>query len=442
MEYTRIEFVAVNVLNIVPYSIIFLYALKNSIRFSRRATLIITAVICVAYGAVNGIIADLPQRDFYGVIVSAVLIGLSVVLIKTNLGYLIFIVIALKNCQTVVRVLAGYLEYLLWPENTHILYCWSCAVTTIMCECLLLPPIVMTIKKYFRTEESRKENSVYWKFIWTVPFFFYCTWIFMYFISDTDLVRVPQPVNSVFMLFSYTIQLIIYAAIAVAIEKSHQEVKLHDEIYVKEIQLFQYNNISRKIDYVNRLHHDLRHHLVVLSSMAAEGEQDKLKEYLKEQLEIVDMQSKLRYCKNEILNILLVYYYDKCHSAGIDYRVDLAIPENIQLSESETTVVFGNLIENAYEACQRQTEGERSIQIRGRRIGYSVVFSIENTVPAGYSFIDADIIESSKRKGSGIGIMSCKAVIEDKNGAVKFVLDKNFMAEFSIPITEPAQSPL
>lgn len=435
MAYSKIEFFIFNILNTAPYIAVFLYAFKNRFRFSSNVTVIISAVLCGAYIITSGLITYYIHIHFYGYILFAFLICTAAFLIKASWMHLIFIILVLKNCANFVVVVSKYLEYLICPDKALDLYCWTYSAAMFLCQSILLPIIVVIAKKYFVSDLLSEKRSESWKFVWIIPLFFYYTWVFIfYFDEDTPLDRALQPENSIFLLFSIVAQMIIYSCLGIMAEKSCLATENQEKLYATELQLLQYRSISKRIDYANQMRHDLRHHLITISSLANESSLDKLTDYLQKQLEITERQTKIRYCKNEILNILLVYYSDKCLSGGIDYRVDLLIPEDFNLDESDTTIVFGNLLENAYEACTKQTEGERNITIRGRKIGYSVVFSIENTVPENYTFSDVDVIQSTKRRGEGVGTKSCKRIIESKNGSIRLTSQEKFIVEFNIPL--------
>mgnify|MGYP000396942781 CR=1 FL=1 len=78
------------------------------------------------------------------------------------------------------------------------------------------------------------------------------------------------------------------------------------------------------------------------------------------------------------------------------------------VSDTEVTVILGNLLENAVEACLREKNGKCSIRLRiFRKDKSSLVFLTDNTCSGTVRFdADGKTPLSSKRKGVGIGVSS------------------------------------
>ena len=102
-------------------------------------------------------------------------------------------------------------------------------------------------------------------------------------------------------------------------------------------------------------------------------------------------------------------------------------------------MVFGNLFENAVEACLRQNGANPFISVKLGISGKgSVVISIKNS----YDHIiykKDDVFMSSKRHAEGIGIHSVRRITEKYSGSAKFNYDP-YVFEASVLLNPAAQT--
>jgi nitrogen fixation/metabolism regulation signal transduction histidine kinase len=82
--------------------------------------------------------------------------------------------------------------------------------------------------------------------------------------------------------------------------------------------------------------------------------------------------------------------------------------------------VLGNLLENAVEACQRQTAGERRIQVRGQTTQSTLAVTIDNTYETAPEKDRRGRFRSMKHSGPGIGTESVKNIVARYNGVINF----------------------
>ena len=57
-------------------------------------------------------------------------------------------------------------------------------------------------------------------------------------------------------------------------------------------------------------------------------------------------------CKNLIVDAICRYYEALCKQAGILFTCNTVLPCELLISVVELTIIFGNLLENAYEAAK------------------------------------------------------------------------------------------
>ncbi len=435
--YTNLEYLLAEILNFVPYAVLFLYAFRKEFRFSRKATILPLLFLSFSFVFIDYYASyyDIPGLELLADILFILLAVIAIFLTGANIGHTLFVMLMLKNCSDFLFVFAKFMEYQFVPEQALEVYNWTYAVSLILCEIPFLTVIFIIIRKYFSFSTDDTVNAKFWNFLWIIPLFFYFAWKYLFYWGTDNLIQAElMPANNLFLLMSIVCQLIIYTGIAVLIRKYHEESRAREIIYANSLQQLQYKNIAFQIDATKRISHDLRHHFVTITSLADKGEYDRLKQYLNSCLDESDLDTTLKYCSNEILNILLVYYGSMCRENGISYNVNMQIPQELNVADSDLTILFGNLIENAYEACMRQTLSEPEINIEAHITHDNLVATIENTLPDGFVFQNSDSVRSSKRNENGIGISSCRNIVDRYGGVIRFSADETFKVQLMIPL--------
>ena len=105
------------------------------------------------------------------------------------------------------------------------------------------------------------------------------------------------------------------------------------------------------MDEMRKARHDLRQHLAVVQSYIEKDDKEGLHNYIelyKNELphEVLDL-----YCRNDVVNAVISDYAGVSRDNGIQFDVKIDYPELSSITETDMTVLLGNLLENAVEAC-------------------------------------------------------------------------------------------
>ena len=184
-----------------------------------------------------------------------------------------------------------------------------------------------------------------------------------------------------------------------------------------DIQKSQYLAVSEKIEETKKQRHDLRHHFKTIYLYLMEGQIEKAVEYLGEQGVVWEHDDKLSLCENIVADALLQYYKKLCDELHIGFSVSITMPNDIPIEDSDISILFGNLLENAYHACL--TTDHPWVKIIGHYSDDCFMLQIENTFSSEIRK-KGERLYSSKHGGFGIGTASAKAVTEKYNGFTSF----------------------
>ena len=185
-----------------------------------------------------------------------------------------------------------------------------------------------------------------------------------------------------------------------------------------EIQKESYNQITEQVNNTKKLRHDIKQHIRVMESFIMNGEYENLSNYLASYKSDFDVIKAELFCENSTINAILHYYYLYAKKLEIDFNVSITAYKDIPISDTDLSIIFGNLIENAIEACIRQTHSKKTINIYGIADENKLMFCIKNTFDGNVSEVNGKFL-SSKRDAFGIGIESTKTTVKKYDGVVE-----------------------
>lgn len=196
--------------------------------------------------------------------------------------------------------------------------------------------------------------------------------------------------------------------------------------------------LQKSVDENRRLTHDFRHRLHTLEGIATRfGENNELLQYLTEDMTAatVPIYSK-NFCGNVAVNALLQYYSSVMAENQIKENFRLLLPDTLTLSNVELCTVLGNLLENAVEACLRQTDGNRFIKIATTLEETLLILVVENSSDGTYQFEGGRFL--SRKPGTlrfGIGLESVRHTLEQHGGTLDvYPMPEQFRVGIILPI--------
>ncbi|MEG1658881.1 MAG: GHKL domain-containing protein [Oscillibacter sp.] len=227
---------------------------------------------------------------------------------------------------------------------------------------------------------------------------------------------VTTVLRTLFGLASYVgaLKLLLYAC---------EKTETHYRVAAAEQQLSmaqdRYEILTQHMRETDRLLHDLRHHMLSFRDFADRGDLAGLNAYLDRMGEIYKTRDVPSVCARPTVDVVLRHYLGIAVDAGIEVQHQVQIPLDFGRSDLDLCVVFGNLTENALEACLRQTEGRNYISVSTECIGGKMLaIRIENSFSGTVSEKNG-LFQSSKRKGPGLGLASVKSVAEQNGGSFR-----------------------
>lgn len=248
----------------------------------------------------------------------------------------------------------------------------------------------------------------------TYYFFDYATGVY------TELIYSGKKVVSEFLGFALSIAYLLFLLVYFKQYEEKREVEHRSRLLeMQQIQSKKEIEAQKRSAYaVSLLRHDMRHFCAAISAYIDSGECDKAKEYISGIISYVDKTAMHKFCKNEIVNMILSSYENVMEENRIDFKPSICIPEQIPVSDVDLTSILSNALENAINAVLPLETEKRHITLNLRTDDGKLLISLKNTFAVQPTFTDG--IPNSYEEGHGFGTQSIRYVTEKLKGNCQF----------------------
>ena len=392
------------------------------LRYSKKVTFFLIGLVTLVQ-IFLGIMANFYVGKNVGLLsaISTLIYGVFYFfVIKSNFGKTLFTLLMISNIANFVVMSSKCLEGIFSPELARQNYRWSSSLTMFLIEFLIFIPLFYYLKNVYSKAMEEKANIKQWRYLWLIPATFYLLWYHnTYFNSMSALEIALKPSNAVFLLLINLGALFVYNVVVQTVNAYSNNLILQAQNHQLTMQSLQYENLRERINEARREKHDFRHHIALMTGYLDKGDFDKLKEYLLSFMRVLPEDCNIIFCEHYALNMLLVYYSQLSKHNEINFSADISVPAEINVSDSDLSVLIGNLLENAIDACSVQKSKDRSIIVHGCIKNSCLLFTIDNTFENDVNKTLDGIYSSTKHSGKGIGIESAKAIVERYKGIMR-----------------------
>ena len=128
---------------------------------------------------------------------------------------------------------------------------------------------------------------------------------------------------------------------------------------------------------------------------------------------------------HRILDFVLNQKKGLAEQKGISFEIWASALLNLPLSDGDVSVLFGNLLDNAIEACDRMQDGKRWILFRLRKRQQLLFIEISNSMENVLKIKNGVILTSKEdKKLHGYGLKSVKRIVDKYDGTFSFSIEK------------------
>lgn len=404
-----------------PYRILAYYPMRNYLRCKCKtivALVILSELLFIGLSVMlfkSGI--NPKYSDF---VISLMCFAIYSLCIRVDFFKLVFFYLFISGYTIIIRGLSVFVTNLV-SQDISFYYSIENSIAQLVFFMLALPLILIFLRKTAEKILDSPQSDI-WKTIWLIPAFTIFLILMFTGSFDNNVVQSWKFIIAriCLMICTFIVYYVLLCSFDILRERSMLEERTRQMEAINDLQKTQYNLILKNIEETRIARHDLHQHLNLIQAYIDNGDQEALRSYLDAYKRTLPTNTTQVYCKNYLIDILVRYYADQAKQSNIDFYTSLNLPAELSVSEPDACVIFGNLIENALEACQRKNSGEKFIRICGKLIGEGAIsITIDNSC-AEEPLQRGGEYHSSKRNDTGIGLISVKNIVEKYNGVTEF----------------------
>lgn len=197
-------------------------------------------------------------------------------------------------------------------------------------------------------------------------------------------------------------------------------------------QIAVYKMLAEQHRHSERLRHDMKNHIIALSALSRNKEWEKMDDYLKNMggvaLDTEDMTG------NRAVDALLYQKRKQAEEKNIKWECDVQMPKECYVNEFDLCILFGNILDNALEACERLSRDEnRFIDICAKPVKKCFLIEVKNSMDRTKKYTEG-FTNKDNACEHGIGLLNVGDVVNKYNGVVKTEAQKGI---FGISILMP-----
>lgn len=198
-------------------------------------------------------------------------------------------------------------------------------------------------------------------------------------------------------------------------QKYEQQVELYEKVYLSQLSADEKSAALR---------HDLNNHLITLERFCEENNLEAIQRYLEQIKQDSSSSPLIVNTGNLSIDAILTSKYNQASSLGIGFQMELQLPKNLSLNSMHITILLGNLLDNAIEACEKLApEEETQISVFLRYDKPNLILCLKNNFDGKPVPLKPDLgipkSSSKQEKGHGLGMKNVMEIVQKYNGRLK-----------------------
>lgn len=228
------------------------------------------------------------------------------------------------------------------------------------------------------------------------------------------------------LILNYYFMLYMMERFSKLMTKRHEDILYKEEMQYKEEY---YSELEKRNEYVQNLKHNLKNRVSGWYHLLEKEDLDGLKSQLTGLCRELESMDDRIYCANPIVNSVLRIKLGIARKENIRKEISIQIPKKMQLDYGDIGVLYGNLLDNAIEACRKLDEDKRFIKLENKYIDGKLLLVIQNSKQPERN---EEMVTTKKDKEMhGRGISSVRKVVKNYEGTAEFT-DKGEIFEVSV----------
>ena len=200
------------------------------------------------------------------------------------------------------------------------------------------------------------------------------------------------------------------------------ELQSRNRLYEQQLDLCSHQAEERELYYLElrRVRHDMKNHLSGILGMVNAGQTREARDYIQKMLDdgIGNNVDEISRTGNIVVDSLVNHKYALAQKDGIRFEARVFIPSVLPFQSRHLAIIFGNLLENALEACRKLPQEQRYIILEATYVKEILQICIKNSSPENPKKDSSGRFLTTKEDTGwhGIGLVSVEQALADYNG--------------------------
>ncbi len=220
------------------------------------------------------------------------------------------------------------------------------------------------------------------------------------------------------------LMLLLYNATSSAMLAAAKSISDHLS-YELDTQKRQYESQLQNQNEIRRMKHDIKGHLITVTSLLQSGRHEEAEQYLRKITELASISTDRTYADDPYLDALISGYNTLFERNSVKFICNIQIPP-IEKYPVELCLVFSNALQNALEASLKLPQEKRSVSVTAKLKFDYLVLQIANRFAGQVELEDESIPRTTKESaGHGYGLTSIKTTLEALDGVLHLRTDND-----------------
>lgn len=388
-------------------------------------------IFLIGYGLYKSYLINTNFSQYTPTILGFTFIIYIILAFKESLSKKIFTIFTIRLFSIIILLISSYVMGLFNISNFNEYKSQSILLRNII-QLMLIPIVYLYVKRPYKEVLKCISNNL------TNLATFYSVIIFLflnnyYQFNPFNNIHSNEILGNLFFVFIIILSyLIIFISIYYVNKNTELEYKFNIIDAQIEIQKQNYKTLNKSLEKYYAFRHDIRHHILVIKSLMETKNYIAASEYLEEFNEHEISKNVDVLCKNFTVDSILKYYRSTALQNNIDFNIYANIPQDIKIDNLELSVVIGNCVENAIEACNNIVDkSEKYINGKAEIKGSQLIIKIVNSFNGHVIEVDNIIRTSKTGKEHGIGLYNVRNIAKKYNGFFDVKYNNN---EFEVDV--------
>ncbi len=339
--------------------------------------------------------------------------------LKQRLLTAAYIYMIMLCVESFVVLISGYTDMLIFAQGSY------SSVFGILFITILTYVVQLLLQNSKNVKNGRNIPNLYWVSIFAIPILTLFVFVVLFYAKGLSHTLLLFSIS-----FLFIINVITFTLFDSLIESF--EYRMEKKMLTQQNNYYenQFTLMKRIYETTRAFRHDFVNHIIVIQGLLQRDEKRKLESYLLELQQAYTRQKEYIRTGNVVIDSILNCKLQEAETYDIPINQDINIPEELEFSSFDMTVILGNLLDNAIKASLKVEKEKRYINIIIRIEKGVLRITIKNNYNGIVLYKGQNIITSEKdSENHGIGLENVKQVVKKYHGTLDI---KHTAEEFTV----------